>query len=198
VRFFFPLLVSIFGAAGLIANDLRTGAILVYLARPLTRRDYILGKLGVPLALNLAITLVPGLLLYAVAVALVPEHFLRWDLVWIAPAVVVQSLVISVALSVLVLAVSSLCRSARVAGLGFFGLLFGLEMARLLLQYGLGRREAMLLSLQADMQALGAALFGLGGERVFPWVAPAAVLVLVALGCLAVLRARVRAVEIVT
>ena len=43
--------------AGLIANDLRTGAILVYLSRPLTRRDYVLGKLGVLMALNLSVTL---------------------------------------------------------------------------------------------------------------------------------------------
>ena len=30
----FTILLSIFGASGLIANDLRTGAILVYLSRP--------------------------------------------------------------------------------------------------------------------------------------------------------------------
>ena len=48
------------------ANDLRTGAILAYLSRPLTRRDYVLGKLLVPLLLNLAVTLVPGLLLYVI------------------------------------------------------------------------------------------------------------------------------------
>src|SRR2546428_239987 len=63
----FALLITIFGGAGLIANDLRTGAILVYLARPLTRRDYVLGKLGVLMVLNLGVTLVPGLLLYAIA-----------------------------------------------------------------------------------------------------------------------------------
>ena len=48
----FTILISIFGGAGLIANDLRTGAILVYLSRPLTRRDYVLGKLGVTLGLE--------------------------------------------------------------------------------------------------------------------------------------------------
>ena len=43
----FPaMLLSIFGGSGLVANDLRTGAILVYLSRPLTRRDYVLGKLA--------------------------------------------------------------------------------------------------------------------------------------------------------
>src|SRR5262245_31318839 len=54
----FTLFLSIFGGAGLIANDLRTGAILVYLSRPLTRRDYVLGKLGVLMALNASVTLV--------------------------------------------------------------------------------------------------------------------------------------------
>ena len=57
VQVIFTVFLSIFGGAGLIANDLRTGAILVYLSRPLTRRDYVLGKLGVLLALNLSVTL---------------------------------------------------------------------------------------------------------------------------------------------
>ena len=195
----FTILLSIFGASGLIANDLRTGAILVYLSRPLTRRDYVLGKLGVPLALNLAVTLAPGLLLYAVAIALAPDQFLKWDLAWIPPAVIVHAIAISLFVSLLALAISALSRSARVAGLAFFGFLFGLEMARLIIQNGFGRREAILLSPQADLQSLGASLFGLPRpDLAFHWAAPAAVLVVVALGCLAVLRARVRAVEIVT
>src|SRR3990170_2104063 len=63
----FTLFLTVFGGAGLIANDLRTGAILVYLSRPLTQRDYVLGKLGVLLGLNLSVTLVPAVLLYAAA-----------------------------------------------------------------------------------------------------------------------------------
>jgi ABC-2 type transport system permease protein len=196
----FTILLSIFGAAGLVANDLRTGAILVYLSRPLTRRDYVFGKLCVPLALNLAVTLLPALALYAVALGLAPDQFLQWELAWIGPAIAVHSLTISLFVSLLVLAVSALSRSARVAGLAFFGLIFGLEMVRLIVQHAFGRAEAMLVSVLADMRALGAALFGLTDTELLavPWPAPAVVLVLVALGCLAVLRARVRAVEIVT
>jgi ABC-type transport system involved in multi-copper enzyme maturation permease subunit len=195
----FTILVSIFGGAGLIANDLRTGAILVYLSRPLTRRDYGLGKLGVLMGLNLAVTLLPGLLLYLLALSLAPEQFLKWSLGWIGPALVLHSVVISLALSLVTLAVSSLSKSARVAGLAFFGLLFGLEMVRLVLQQGFSRKEAVLLSLQADLQALGQSLFGLGDRRLdVPWIGPVIILVLVGLVCLAVLRARVRAVEIVT
>jgi ABC-type transport system involved in multi-copper enzyme maturation permease subunit len=195
----FTLLLSIFGASGLIANDLRTGAILVYLSRPLTQRDYIAGKLLVPLALNLAVTLVPGMVLYLVGLALAPEQYLKWDLAWIAPAVVVHAVAVSLVVSLVVLAVSSLSKSARVAGLGFVGLVFGLEMIRLVLQNGFNRKEAMLLSLQADLQALGVALFGVVDQQLdIFWGWPLLVLVGVSLGCLAILHSRVRAVEIVT
>jgi ABC-type transport system involved in multi-copper enzyme maturation permease subunit len=195
----FTLLLSIFGASGLVANDLRTGAILAYLSRPLTQRDYIAGKLLVPLALNLAVTLVPGLVLYLAGVALAPEQYLKWELAWIAPAIVAHAVAVSLVVSLVVLAISSLSRSARVAGLGFVGLVFGLEMIRLVLQNGFNRKEAVLLSLQADLQALGVALFGVVDRQLdIFWGWPLLVLGLVSLGCLAILRSRVRAVEIVT
>jgi ABC-2 type transport system permease protein len=195
----FTLLLSIFGASGLIANDLRTGAILVYLSRPLTQRDYIAGKLLVPLALNLAVTLVPGVVLYAAVLALAPEIFLKWELAWILPAVVAQAVTVSLVVSLLVLAISSLSKSARVAGIGFFGLVAGLEMVRAVLQHGFNRKEAVLLSLQANLQALGVALFGVTDRQLdIAWGWPLVVLTVVSVACLAILRSRVRAVEIVT
>jgi len=195
----FTILLSIFGASGLVANDLRTGAILAYLSRPLTRRDYVLGKLLVPLFLNLAVTLVPGVLLYGVGLALAPELYLKWELAWIGPAVVVHALSISLVVSLLTLAISSLSRSARVAGLGLFGMIAGLEMVRLVLQQGFRQKYAMLLSVQTDLRAIGVALFGLSDRDVgVAWGWAALVLVVLSLACLAILRSRVRAVEIVT
>ncbi|HXK08182.1 MAG TPA: ABC transporter permease subunit [Vicinamibacteria bacterium] len=199
IQVFFAVLLSIFGASGLVANDLRTGAILVYLSRPLTRRDYVLGKLGVPIALNLAVTLVPGLLLYGACLALAPEQFAKWELWWIGPAVVAHSIAASLVVSLVVLALSSLSRSARVAGLAFAGIYLGLDMVRAILQHGFNLKAAVLLSLQADLQALGVALFGVVDRQLdIFWGWPLLVLAVVALGCLAVLRSRVRAVEIVT
>jgi hypothetical protein len=195
----FTILLSIFGASGLVANDLRTGAILVYLSRPLTQRDYIAGKLLVPLSLNLAVTLLPGLVLYLIGLAIAPEQYLKWELWWIAPAVVAHAVAVSLVVGLVVLAISSLSRSARVAGLAFVGLVFGLEMVRLVLQNAFDRKEAVLLSLQADLQALGVALFGVVDRQLdIAWGWPLLVLLVVSLGCLAILRSRVRAVEIVT
>jgi len=195
----FTILLSIFGASGLIANDLRTGAILAYLSRPLTRRDYVLGKLLVPLLLNLSVTLVAGLLVYVVGLSLAPEIYLKWELAWIAPAIVVHACTISLVVSLLTLAISALSRSARVAGLGLFGLIIGLEMVRLILQQGFRQKYAMLLSVQTDLRALGVTLFGLSDREVtVAWGWAALVLALVSLACLWILRSRVRAVEIVT
>jgi ABC-2 type transport system permease protein len=192
------MIITIFGGAGLVANDLRTGAILVYLSRPLTRRDYVLGKLGVLLLLNLSVTLVPGLLLYLIALALAPDQFLKWDLAWIGPAIVLQSLVMSLVMSLVGLAVSSLSRSARVAGIGFFGIVVGLEVARGILYAMYRRPETALISFRASLQSLAAAVFGLSERAVtLPWFYPATVLAVVGFGSLLVLRSRVRAVEIV-
>jgi ABC-2 type transport system permease protein len=193
------ILLTIFGASGLVANDLRTGAILAYLSRPLTRRDYVIGKLLVPLSLCLAVTLVPGLLLYATGLALGPEYYAKWELAWIGPAIVALALAISLVVSLLALAISALSRSARVAGLGLFLLILGTEMVRLILQRGFRQKYAVLLSVQADLRALGVALFGLTDRDVtVGWGWAALVLALLCLGCLAVLRSRVRAVEVVT
>jgi ABC-2 type transport system permease protein len=193
------IILSVFGGAGLIANDLRTGAILVYLSRPLTRRDYVLGKLGVLMTLNLSITLVPGLMLYLIALALAPGQFAKWELLWIAPAIVLHALLIALSVSLLVLAVSALSRSARVAGLCFVGLYIGLGLVSTVLVHIADRPEAHVLSLQDDLGMIGNLLFGIAQRgAAVPAAYPPIVLVLVALGCLAVLRSRVRAVEIVT
>jgi ABC-2 type transport system permease protein len=191
------LILTTFGGAGLVANDLRTGAILVYLSRPLTRRDYVIGKLVVLLAINLFVTLVPGLLLYGVAIALAPAQFLTWDLAWLGPAVALHAIVLSLALSLPSLAVSSLSRSARVAGLAFFGLVMGLDMVAGIVGAIARWPATILLSIQACVNALGDALLGAPAEVALHWIYPALVLVAIGLGSLAVLRSRVRAVEIV-
>lgn len=193
------LFVTVFAGAGLIANDLRTGAILVYLSRPLTRRDYVMGKLSVLLLLLGAVTLAPALLLYLIGLALAPEQYLKPELWWIAPAILAQSSAIVLTLGLLSLAVSSLSKSARVAGLGFFGMFVGLEMVRVVLRNALDQRWATLLSLQADLRGISGVLFGITPRR---WDAvdpaqAALVLLLAGAGCLLVLRSRVRAVEVV-
>lgn len=195
---FFVFLMTVFAGAGLIANDLRTGGILIYLSRPLTLRDYVLGKLSALFALQLSVTLVPGLILYAAALGLSPERFAKWELAWIAPAIVAQSVLVAGTFSLVALAVSSLARSARLAGLMFFGGLIVMDAAAFGLRMAFRRPWPMLFSVRALLRTVGGTLFGLTDQTPkIHWSLALAVLALVAGGSLFVLRARVRAVEIV-
>lgn len=191
------LLLTTFGGAGLVANDLRTGAILVYLSRPLTRRDYVIGKLCVLMALNLAVTLVPGVLLYGVACALAPAQFVTLELAWLGPAIALHALVLSLSLSLAALAVSALSKSGRVAGLAFFGLMIGLDIVQGIVGVIAHWPPAILMSVQACLNAVADALLGSRSEDALHWIWPVLALVVVWGASLLVLRARVRAVEIV-
>ena len=84
------------------------------------------------------------------------------------------------------------------AGVALIALWLGLEVVQLIANAAFGRPEVSLLSVQADVRAVGKALFA-ATERVgaLHWAWPLLALVLASLGCLAVLRARVRAVEVV-
>lgn len=195
---FLLLMLTVFVGAGLIANDLRTGAIVVYLSRPLTRRDYLAGKLLALLLPQLLVTLVPSLLLWAGAAAALPERFFTMGEAWIVPAIVAQSLLMCLTFAFACLAVSAVARSTWLAGLWLFGGLMVLELVAKLMAGLFGSRYWDLLSLLSLLSRVGNALFGVQeSARELPWSLALAVLLAVAGGCLAVLRARVRAVEIV-
>lgn len=197
-QIFLALVATVMVGAGLVANDLRTGAVLVYLSRPLTRRDYVLGKLGALLAVNLFVTLLPGLGLYAAALSLAPDTFQHWRLLWIGPAIVLQACIIALCLSLLALAVSALSGSARVAGLALFGLVVASDLVLFILRRMLQAPAVGALSVWADLKATAAALFDVQLRGLQPaWWQAAPVLALLAVASLWVLHSRVRAVEIV-
>src|SRR5438552_2609540 len=59
----FTFFVTIFAGAGLIANDRAANALQIYLSKPLTRIEYIGGKLAALAAFLIAVTWVPAMLL---------------------------------------------------------------------------------------------------------------------------------------
>jgi ABC-type transport system involved in multi-copper enzyme maturation permease subunit len=191
--------VTTFSAAGLVANDRRTGAMVMYLARPLTRRDYMIGKLAVPLLINLALTLGPGLLVYGVALGIAPDRLRATGFVALAPGVVGYGVVIALVASVLGVGLSALSKSARVAGLSFFAVAMGLEPVAAITRALSRSPRAGLISIRTCMESVGKAFLGVRADpgSLAPVEAGLLLLVVVAV-CLMALRSRVRAVEIVT
>ena len=90
----------------LISRDLANNALPLYLCRPFSRWEYLLGKASVLLILQSAITWIPGLLLFVFQAYLEGGGWLV-DNLWIARAIVVSSWAWIVTLTLLVLALSA-------------------------------------------------------------------------------------------
>lgn len=194
----FVVFLALFGGAALVADDLRCGAMLVYLSRPLTRRDYVLGKLGVVMTLGLSVTLLPGLVLYVAALGLAPEKFATFDKLWIGPALLLHSFVISLFVGLITLGISALTRSANLARLGLVGAWFGLHLVAAIAALTARVDRLTLLSPWSNLRSVGEALFRMSKVA---WIDSALPVVCVAvLGgvALAILVSRVRAVEVVS
>lgn len=102
-------------APGLVSEDIRGRTFLLLFSRPLTRWDYILGKLAVPVAAALSVTFLPALFLYVGSLCLVPS----WGLLAATWPLLAKALAASLALafpaSFLALFLSSLVRESRYA-----------------------------------------------------------------------------------
>jgi ABC-2 type transport system permease protein len=108
-------LMTAFVGPGLVAPDLTNGALSVYLSRPFSRAEYILGKGTVLGSLIASITLIPGLILFGVQSELMGYKWFE-DNLWLGTGVAVSSLVIIAVFVLLGLAMSAFVRWRIVAG----------------------------------------------------------------------------------
>jgi len=194
----FLMLVCIWIGAPLIAQDLRTNAIQLYLARPLTRTDYVLGKFAIIAGLGALLLPVPALLLYLMELGLSSDTTFLTTYFWLPLSILGYSAVVVGGAGLVVLAVSSLTRSGRYAGLLFFAIVFFSQAGSGLLQLMTGERAFVVLSLTSLVDQVGALFFGgptEDGLHAVPALLMYALLVSLSLW---ILRRRVKAVEIVT
>lgn len=149
----------------LIARDVQNNALPLYLARPLTRAEYVLAKLAVLVGPLSAVTWVPGLLLFGFQAALEPgwaaEH---WR---ILPAFFVGSWLWIVPLALFTLAVSAVARRRTVARGGMLGLVFVSRGVAEAVNEMLDTKWGYLLSPTQIYDAMWTSLFGPGAEGGF-------------------------------
>lgn len=155
----FLFVALLMAGAGMIANDARHNLLEVYFSKPLTWRDYVLGKCATLIGLGLALTAVPALLCVLLHVLLVPSlDTLVQGAKWVLP-IVAFSLAVVVPLSLAVLACSAVFRSERTAALActlllFVNWIFGNVLADLLHQ-----RNVLILSIPTAIRRMGEILF---------------------------------------
>lgn len=193
-----------FAGPSLVGPDLAHGAMPLYLSRPMSRGDYILGKLAILGTLLSAITWVPGLLLVALQSALAGGGWLGAHL-RVPFGIFVGSLAWITLLSLASLAISAWIRWRPLATGALFGLFVVGSAFGTVINQMLDTRWGELLMFVEQMKTIWVDLFASGrilgevsDERDLPvavcWLAIAAFAALSA----ALLHRKIRAHEVVS
>ena len=191
----FVFLVTVYVGAGLIANDRRAHALQLYLSKPLTRAEYIFGKLAILMGFLLLITWVPAIVLLIVQVAFAGNFtFFRSNL-FLFPAITIFTFIEAIIGGVSMLALSSLSSSGRYVGILYAALIFFGQAVSTVLMGATGSRWWSWISMVSNVSALGDLIFGMP-VRNGPWM-PLVMIVGLLAASVWILERRVRGVEVV-
>jgi ABC-2 type transport system permease protein len=191
-------LMALFVGPALIAPDLRNNGLPLYLSRPFSRTEYVLGKMIVLVVLMSCVTWIPGLLLFAFQGYLEGAGWLGGHL-RIAGAIFAGSWAWILAVSLVTLAISAWVKWKPVARIALLIVFFALTGFGQALNMTLNGWWGWLLSLPSAMGGVWAGLFGQDHQVPNPQPVWAAWLTLAA-GCLLalwLLSRRIRAYEVV-
>jgi ABC-2 type transport system permease protein len=193
----FVFFLTVYVGAGLIANDRRANALQIYLSKPLTRSEYVFGKLAVLMTFLLLVTWVPAMVLLLVQIAFAGNFtFLRNNL-FLFPAITVFSFVEVTMVAVTMLALSSLSNSSRYVGILYAAVIF-FTQAIYGVVYVVTRSTAMSwISVSANLTQLGDLIFRLPPKYDTPWIVSLLVVVGLVAASGLILERRVRGVEVV-
>jgi len=185
----------------LVSRDLANNALPLYLCRPFSRFEYIIGKISVLLILLSLITWVPLMFLFLFHAFLEGGSWLR-DNLWIATAIFTVSVAWIAALSLLSIAFSAWIKWRTAASAALFAIFIIPTPIGFAIQEILGTRKGHLLNLGMAWNMLSWDLFGIfdnDDKEMFFSVGEAwMVFAVYAAICLYMLWRKVRAYEVVS
>jgi len=200
---FMTFILTAWGAPGMVSKDFANHSIQLYLSRPLSRAEYLAGKVSVLAALLSLTTWIPALILFFVQASLHGNGWL-WQNLWMAGSIIVASLMWIAVVSLLAMALAVWVRwriAATALLLATFFVLPGVGgVVDAILRTSWGR----LFNITYDISMVWAYLFRLGDmqrhagdwDRVPPWSAWVALLTVCALSLwMLVRRLKAREVE---
>ena len=186
----------------LISRDLANNALPLYLCRPFTRAEYVIGKMSVLLILISAITWVPGELLFLFQSYLEGAGWAARNL-WIAGGIFVLSWAWIILLALLSVTISAWVKWRLAASAALFGLYIISNVIGLMINGVLQTRWGGLFSWYIVMRTIEDSLFheansaGLPNWMVLPTPAAWIMFALFLAVCLFLLTRKVRAYEVV-
>ena len=193
----FVFFVTVYIGAGLIANDRRANALQIYLSKPLTRSEYIFGKLAVLMTFLLLVTWVPAIVLLIVQIAFAGNFTFLRNNFYLFPAITLFSFIMVTMVAASMLALSSLSNSSRYVGILYAAVIF-FTQAIYGVVYAVTRSTSLSwLSFSANLAQVGDVIFRLPPKYDTPWIVSAFVILAVIAVSGMVLERRVRGVEVI-
>jgi len=195
---FFVFVATVYVGAGLIATDQRVHALQIYLSKPLTRAEYVAGKLAILLAVLLVVTWLPAMMLLVLQVVFAGNlTFLRENF-FLVPAMTVFGFLYAATASLGMLALSSLSTSARYVAVLYAGALLFTDAIFGAVQGVTGSSGLSWVSFRANLAQVGDVVFRMPPRYDTPWLVSLVIVLGIMAVSLWVLARRVRAVEVVT
>jgi ABC-2 type transport system permease protein len=193
----FVFFMTVYVGSGLIANDRRANALQIYLSKPLTRAEYVLGKMTILMSFLLLITWIPAIVLLIVQALFAGSFTFVRENLYLFPAITLFAFLQVIMVSAAMLALSSLSNSSRYVGILYAALLFFSQALFNVMRAVFPSSPVAWMSFEANLNQIGNAIFRLPLQYDTPWF----VSLLMILGLIAVsglvLERRVRGVEIV-
>jgi|SRR5579871_329704 len=196
VQSFLAFILTSFVGPGLISTDLSNRALTLYLSRPFSRLEYVIGKMSVLLMLLSLITWIPGLILFTVQSALAGG---RWfvDNLWIAWALFAGAWIWILVIALLAMALSAWVKWKIAAGALLLGTFFVAAAFGQAIDSVLDVRWGGLINLSKLFNAVWNSLFRGRESQDISATAAWITLALICAGCIWLLNKKLRAVEVV-
>jgi ABC-type transport system involved in multi-copper enzyme maturation permease subunit len=194
---FLVIMVLVFGCAGLISDDLKHNSLQIYFARPLGKRDYLLGKMGVICFFVLVLTLLPGLLLFLFKLVFAGSFKFFLDYPWLVPAIVGYSVVLTAFFAFYTLLLSAMSKNTRYVMILIFTVYLFSHILYGILHSIFRTPYTALFSIPANLQQVGAFFFARKPLHAVPVVWSFLVLAAVCGLSALVLNRKIRSVEVI-
>jgi ABC-2 type transport system permease protein len=194
----FIFIVTAYVGAGLIANDRRANALQIYLSKPLTRLEYITGKLVTLVVFLVGVTLVPAMLLLFLQMMFAGNVTFVLDNLFLIPAITLFSLIQVFFSAFAMLALSSLSKSRRFVAIMYAGIVFNTAALYQALSAITGSRAWAWISPEDTLDIIADRIFRIPTPPAMPVTAALLTVVVLIAGSIWILQRRVRGVEVVT
>jgi ABC-2 type transport system permease protein len=208
----FLYIIALLVGAGSVSADNQANALIVYLSKPITKTDYLLGKWMSIFLVVFAVVFVPALALYLYCLtSYISEGFLH-DEPWLILRIVAASALAGAVHASLVLGFSAWCKTPRMASAVYSAMYFGSmgvaialssqfpppsQMSSLQALVGHLSISGVIVGMSQNVYNVTPVIFG---EKLFAppsWQPLALLTAIMVAGGVAAARARIRAVEVI-